>query len=207
MPSPDIPTTGPRLATKLYKFFINEVDAPDSGLIDRAAQVYYSSGFEIAPVVQTLLLSPQFLDPNNYYKRYAWPVEFVVRALKEVGWAGFSVNDALTPLIEHGAGAVRASGRRGLGARTGVVLERRDARAHEFRRAAGDESEVQPARCWCAAMARRRRICWRRCSIGSRPAEYDADPYNALLDYTRAGGATGPAPIPSSRTRARVSPT
>lgn len=29
------------------------------------------------------------------YGRYSWPVEFVVRAIKEVGWAGFTMNDAL----------------------------------------------------------------------------------------------------------------
>jgi hypothetical protein len=37
-----------------------------------------------------------------YFARYAWPVEFVVRALKEVGWVGFTVNDALTPLANMG---------------------------------------------------------------------------------------------------------
>ena len=49
-----------------------------------------------------LLLSPQFKDPSNYYKRYSWPVEFVVRSMKEVGWNGFSVNSALGPLINMG---------------------------------------------------------------------------------------------------------
>jgi hypothetical protein len=53
-------------------------------------------------MVRRLLLSPQFRDTANYYKRYSWPVEFVVRALKEVGWTGFSVNDALTPLVNMG---------------------------------------------------------------------------------------------------------
>ena len=72
------------------------------GLIDALARVYYSSNYEIEPMVQTLLLSPQFQDPSNYYKRYSWPVEFVVRALKEVGWNGFSVNSALSPLISMG---------------------------------------------------------------------------------------------------------
>ena len=32
----------------------------------------------------------------------AWPAEFVVRAFKDVGWSGFSVNDALTPLSNMG---------------------------------------------------------------------------------------------------------
>ena len=49
-----------------------------------------------------LLLSPQFKDPSNYYKRYSWPVEFVVRSLKEIGWNGYSVNSALNPLINMG---------------------------------------------------------------------------------------------------------
>ncbi len=53
-------------------------------------------------MVRMLLLSPQFKDPSNYYKRYSWPVEFVVRSLKEVGWNGFSVNSALNPLINMG---------------------------------------------------------------------------------------------------------
>jgi uncharacterized protein (DUF1800 family) len=96
------PATGPRLARKLYGYFINEVDPPDDKLIQDLARTYYASNFEMEPVVRQLLLSPQFRDPANYYKRYSWPVEFVVRSLKEVGWNGFSVNDALTPLLNMG---------------------------------------------------------------------------------------------------------
>jgi uncharacterized protein (DUF1800 family) len=96
------PATGPRLARKLYEFFINEVDPPDASLIDEIARVYYVRNFAIEPMVRRLLLSPQFRDPKNFYKRYSWPVEFVVRALKEVGPAGFSVNDALAPLANMG---------------------------------------------------------------------------------------------------------
>jgi uncharacterized protein (DUF1800 family) len=96
------PATGPRLARKLYAFFINEVGPPDSALINEIAQIYYARGFAIEPMVRRLLLSSQFQDPRNYYKRYSWPVEFVVRSLKEVGPAGFSVNDALTPLVNMG---------------------------------------------------------------------------------------------------------
>ena len=96
------PLTGPRLARKLYAYFVNEVDPPDAGLIGRVSSAYYSSGGQIEPMVRRLLLSSQFRDPANYYKRYSWPVEFVVRSLKEVGWNGFSVNDALTPLVNMG---------------------------------------------------------------------------------------------------------
>lgn len=96
------PATGPRLARKLYEFFINEVDPPDEALVGELSALYYSRNYQIAPMVRRLLQSAQFRDPANYYKRYAWPVEFVVRALREVGWNGFSVNDALTPLANMG---------------------------------------------------------------------------------------------------------
>ena len=36
------------------------------------------------------------------FARYSWPVEFVVRAIKETGWAGFSVDSALTPMLNMG---------------------------------------------------------------------------------------------------------
>ena len=53
-------------------------------------------------VVREVLLSTQFWDSRSYFARYSWPVEFVVRAIKDVGWSGFSVNDALTPLANMG---------------------------------------------------------------------------------------------------------
>ena len=96
------PATGPRLARKLYAYFINEVDPPDQALIDELAGIYYARNFEIEPMVRRILLSSQFRDPASYYRRYSWPAEFVVRAIKEVGWTGFSVNDALTPLVNMG---------------------------------------------------------------------------------------------------------
>jgi uncharacterized protein (DUF1800 family) len=96
------PATGPRLARKLYAYFVSEVGAPDQSLINEMAAIYYASNFEIRPVLRHLLLSPQFTDPANRFTRYSWPAEFVVRSLKEVGWSGFSVNDALTPMLNMG---------------------------------------------------------------------------------------------------------
>jgi uncharacterized protein (DUF1800 family) len=96
------PLTGPRLARKLYAFFLNEVDEPNPTVISELSRIYYESNFEIRPMVRRLLLSSHFLAEENQYKRYSWPVEFVVRSLKEVGWNGFSVNDALTPLANMG---------------------------------------------------------------------------------------------------------
>jgi uncharacterized protein (DUF1800 family) len=96
------PATGPRLARKLYGFFVSEVGAPDQSLIDELSRIYYESGFEMKPVVEHLLLSRTFSDASNRYARYSWPAEFVARAIKEVGWTGFSVNDALSPMSNMG---------------------------------------------------------------------------------------------------------
>jgi len=96
------PATGPRLARKLYQFFISEVSDPDPTLISELAGLYYRNNFEMKPVVEHLLLSRQFVDASNRYTRYSWPAEFVARAIKEIGWTGFSVNEALVPMANMG---------------------------------------------------------------------------------------------------------
>ena len=91
-----------RLARKLYGFFVSEVGVPDEMLVNQLAAIYLRNNCNIAPVVQGLLYSREFTAPANYYARYTWPVEFVVRALKEVGYAGFSVNSAVGALANMG---------------------------------------------------------------------------------------------------------
>ena len=53
-------------------------------------------------MLRTLFHSSQFRNPANFFQRYSWPVEFVVRAIKETGWTGFTVNTAMTPLTNMG---------------------------------------------------------------------------------------------------------
>ncbi|HEY7172568.1 MAG TPA: DUF1800 domain-containing protein [Vicinamibacterales bacterium] len=96
------PDTARYLATKLYRFFISETGTPDSGWIARTAQVYLQSGFDMRAVMREVLLSPEFWAPPAQFARFSWPVEFVIRALKDIGWVGFSVNDALGPLSNMG---------------------------------------------------------------------------------------------------------
>ena len=96
------PNTGRYLARKLYRFFVSEFTDPDPSFVDRIASVYLTSGYDMKQVVREVLLSPQFWDPAAQFARFAWPVEFVVRALKEIGWVGFTVNDALAPLANMG---------------------------------------------------------------------------------------------------------
>jgi uncharacterized protein (DUF1800 family) len=96
------PETARRLATKLYGFFVSETAPPDPNLINDLATTYLQNGTVIKPVLQRLFTSPQFQDPSIVFTRYAWPVEFVARSLKETGWSGFSVGTALTPLTSMG---------------------------------------------------------------------------------------------------------
>ena len=68
------PETGPRLARKLYTFFVSELKTPPESFIQRLAGVYYSSGYDMRAVVGSLLRSAEFQDPANYFARYSWPV-------------------------------------------------------------------------------------------------------------------------------------
>lgn len=96
------PATGKFLAKKLYAFFVNDQHAPDEELVEIAAKAYYQSGFEIREVVRQLLQSPQFFDSNNHWARYSWPAEYVARLIKEVGWVGFSADQAALALVGMG---------------------------------------------------------------------------------------------------------
>ena len=96
------PATARRLATRLYKFFVNETAEPDQALVTAMANAYLGNNYNIKAVLRTLVNSQQFRDPANFFQRYSWPAEFVVRAIKETGWTGLSVNAAITPLTNMG---------------------------------------------------------------------------------------------------------
>jgi uncharacterized protein (DUF1800 family) len=180
------PATGPRLARKLYDYFINEVDAPDAGLVAEISQIYYSSGFEIAPMVRRLLTSPQFHDERNWYKRYSWPVEFVVRSLKEVGMNGFSLSNALTPLVNMGQ----------------QLFEPPDVNGWELGRGWFSTGGMLARMNFAAQLATNQKFNLRDAARAEgrtpeallsfvldrlTPPEYASTSYNALLDYARAG--------------------
>ena len=96
------PETARRVARRLYDFFVSETITPDPAAIDALGLIYLQNGTAIKPCLQTIFLAPQFQDQATYFTRYAWPVDFVVRALKEVGWTGYSAGSALSPLINMG---------------------------------------------------------------------------------------------------------
>ena len=96
------PETARRVVGKLYRFFVSETIPADGGFINQLSTTYLQNGSNIRPVLQTILESAQFSSAQAYFTRYAWPVEYVVRSLKETGWTGFSVGTALTPLVNMG---------------------------------------------------------------------------------------------------------
>jgi uncharacterized protein (DUF1800 family) len=97
-----LPATARYLATKLYRFFVNEFGAVNQTFVNRIANVYLTSRYDMRAVMREVLLSPEFVDESAYFSRYSWPVEFIIRSLKDIGWSGFSVNDALTPMSNMG---------------------------------------------------------------------------------------------------------
>jgi uncharacterized protein (DUF1800 family) len=96
------PETARRLARRLYAFFVSESAVPPASFVDSLAGAYLANGCEMKPLLRALFSSQAFTDSSAYFARCAWPAEFVARAIKEAGWKGFSVNDALTPLSQMG---------------------------------------------------------------------------------------------------------
>src|SRR5690606_37556593 len=74
------PATGKFLATKLWKFFVS--DTPPKAEVERLANVYLQSGFDMRKVVEAILVSPNFYSTTNRYTRIKSPVEFVVNVVR-----------------------------------------------------------------------------------------------------------------------------
>jgi uncharacterized protein (DUF1800 family) len=182
------PATGPRLARKLYAFFVSEVGEPDPALIADLARTYYESSFEMEPVMRRLLTSQQFMDGSNRYARYSWPAEFVARSIKELGWQGFSVNDALTPLSNMGQ----------------QLFEPPDVAGWELGRGWFSSGAMLARMNFAAQLATNQKFNLRDQARGRAATpeallslmldrltapRYADDAYRALLDYARAGAA------------------
>jgi len=94
------PATAHRLATKLYRFFISETATPDQAVISDLANTYMQNDYNIKAVLRRLFTADYFFASEH--QRYSWPVEFVVRSIKETGWTGLTVDAAMTPLVNMG---------------------------------------------------------------------------------------------------------
>jgi uncharacterized protein (DUF1800 family) len=96
------PKTAERLARKLWHFFVTDAFDPDPDFVRGASSIYLVNQTQIEPVVRYVMQSRWFQNPGNWFSRYSWPVEFAVRAVKEVGYTGFSVDGMRAPLAAMG---------------------------------------------------------------------------------------------------------
>ena len=182
------PETGPRLARKLYGFFVSEFKTPPETFIQQLAGVYYSSGYDMRTVLRSLLRSAEFQDPANYFARYSWPVEYVVRLIKGMGWTGFSAGRVTTPLANMGQTLFQPPDVSGWRPgtdwfSTGTLLTRMNFAAllasnQQFRLRDAAIGSAQTPESLLAFMVDR-----------LAPAPYDSQVSKSLLDYLNTGGA------------------
>ena len=182
------PETAQRLARRFWNFFVSEIHQPDPGFVESTAAIYLQSNTEIRPVVRHVLTSTWFNNPAMRHARYSWPVEFVVRAIKEVGWQGFSLDKARAPLANMGMLLFEPPNVGGwpLGAgwfSTGTMLARTNfsatlaASQKEFLAVALEEEAGSPQALLSAMLER------------VTPAPFDSAPQQALLSYLQAAGS------------------
>ena len=182
------PETARRLARKLWNFFVSEVLPPEPDFINSVVQVYLQADTEIRPVIHFILRSRQFQNLGNSYARYSWPVEFVVRSIKEVGFSGYSIDSARVPLTSMGQ----------------TLFEPPDVNGWDIGQGWFTSGSMLARMNFAASLAFNQRANLGRAAQAARstpedmmsffldrlsPATYDGEPYNSLLDYLRTGGA------------------
>jgi uncharacterized protein (DUF1800 family) len=132
--------------------------------------------------------SQWFTNPGNFNARYAWPAEFVARTIKEMGWTGFSVDTARTPLTNMGQTLFEPPnvagwqlGRAWFG--TGAMLARMNFAAavasnqkFNLARSFSTTDKAQPSRVLNAMLQR------------FTPAPFGTSETNEFLAYLNAGG-------------------
>ncbi len=183
------PATARRLAGKLWGFFVNELTAAPKSFLDEVVDVYLRQDTDMKSVIDYILRSSWFLDPANYYTRYSWPAEFVVRAIKEAGWLGFSVDTARTPLTNMGQTLLEPPNVSGwaLGQNwisTGSMLARMNFAATLAANQKFNLARLVPA---SSRSTPERLVDFFLDRLS--PMQYDVDPYQAMTAYVRAGAA------------------
>jgi uncharacterized protein (DUF1800 family) len=184
------PATAERLARRLYAFFVSETSAPDESLVGAMRDAYLNNDTSIKAMLVQLFLSPSFVAEEHQFSRYSWPVEYVVRAVKETGWQGFSVDSTLTPLANMGQTLYEPPDVNGW------------ALAGEWFSTASMLSRMNFAATLMGNQKFNLRSAVTQAQAGSAPeklldymlarytyAPMSPDVYNALLEYLRQGGA------------------
>ena len=182
------PETARRLARKLWNFFVSDVVPPDPDFVGGAAQAYIQNDTDMRSVIAFVLRSRQFQNLGHAYSRYSWPVEFLVRSIKEVGWTGYSIDSA--------RGSLTAMGQ--------TLYEPPDVAGWELGQGWFSTGAMLARMNFAASLAFNQRFNLGREAAAGRgsapdllglfldrlsPAPYDGHPHDALLEYLNAGGA------------------
>ena len=181
------PETARRLARKLWNFFVSELEKADPAFVEAVASEYLRNGTEMKPVIRYILQSEWFSNPDRWYARYSWPAEFVVRAIREIGWSGFSVDSARTPLTNMGQTLFEPPNVSGwqIGAgwfSTSAMLARMN-----FASTLAANQRFNLARSATSFRATPETLLDFFMFERLSPAQFDRQPYNELLTYLSAG--------------------
>ena len=105
--SPRIPRRPRYLATKLYRFFVSEFGDVDEAFVDRIAATYLQSRYDMSSghAGGAAVAASSGIE-RNHFTRYSWPVEFVVRAMKDIGWTRLLAERRADAAREHGTDPV-----------------------------------------------------------------------------------------------------
>jgi uncharacterized protein (DUF1800 family) len=76
------PATARYLSAKLFAFFA--YDTPDPTTIDRLANTFVASGFDVRSVLREIFTGPEFPSPQAFHAQVKQPVELVAGALKSL---------------------------------------------------------------------------------------------------------------------------
>ena len=77
------PVTAEYIAGKIYKFFVREEITPE--LQKELGASFYSSGYEITPLLEKIFLSKDFYSPASMGTHIKSPVELVISTYKKLG--------------------------------------------------------------------------------------------------------------------------
>ncbi len=172
----------------MWNYFVSEVVPPDDDTIGNAASVYLQNGTSIRSMVHFMLRSREFQNPGNWHTRYSWPVEYVVRAIKEVGWSGFSIDTARNALIPMGQ----------------VLFEPPDVAGWELGHGWFSTGAMLSRMNFAGTLAFNQRFNLARDAVVARqspdalleymldrlsPARYDSEPIEDLKQFLQTGGA------------------
>lgn len=77
------PATARYISYKLAQYFV--ADEPPSGLVKGLAKEFLQTEGDIRAVLETLFQSPEFLQANNYGRKFKTPYHYIISAVRATG--------------------------------------------------------------------------------------------------------------------------